>query len=442
MGELKSLTYKTPSKASPFEQTERLQFLAGQLRSISEDLRDDVAAAYRGNRDGALKHSIDSAFTALGSRTNTYLHDLNAGDVASTGVLAANGSYNRAVESAVGAFATAQLALVRLLEKRIGELLEKMRWSMFLTGALAALSIFMAAMTHWHVVRPLRRFENVASAVRDLKDYGLRVDYSGRDEIGRLVSAFNDMLAELASAHERERSKQHELARNTRLTTMGAMTASIAHEINQPLAAIVNNSNAAHRWLSNTPPNLDEARAALKSIVREGHRASDVIGSVRAIFKRDSRGKDRLTINDVIEEILTLVQGDIRRYKILLGKELSPGLPQVVADRTQLQQVIMNLTMNAIETMAMVTDRERRLVIQSHVLDAGNLEITIKDFGFGINPSEKDRIFDAFYTTKSEGMGMGLFICRSIIEAHGGRLSASPGIDHGSVFHVVIPSVQ
>ena len=187
LGELKSLTYKTPSKASPFEQTERLQFLAGQLRSISEDLRDDVAAAYRGNRDGALKHSIDSAFTALGSRTNTYLHDLNAGDVASTGVLAANGSYNRAVESAVGAFATAQLALVRLLEKRIGELLEKMRWSMFLTGALAALSIFMAAMTHWHVVRPLRRFENVASAVRDSKDYGLRVDYSGRDEIGRLV---------------------------------------------------------------------------------------------------------------------------------------------------------------------------------------------------------------------------------------------------------------
>ena len=291
-------------------------------------------------------------------------------------------------------------------------------------------------------MRPLRLFENVASSVRKSKDYSLRVDYSSRDEIGRLVAAFNNMLADLEAAHERERSEQSELARATRLTTMGAMTASIAHEINQPLAAIVNNSNAAQRWLSNTPPNLDEVRAALKNIVKDSHRASQVIGSVRAIFRKDRRGNDRLAVNDVIEDILTLVRGEIRKHRILLKVKLPSDLPHVIADRTQLQQVIMNLTMNAIEAMATIMDRERLLIIQSYAHDVGNLEITIEDSGSGINPSEKDRIFDAFFTTKSEGMGMGLFICRSIVEARGGRLWASPGAHHGSVFHIVLPSIQ
>ena len=278
--------------------------------------------------------------------------------------------------------------------------------------------------------------------MRKSKDYSLRVDYSSRDEIGRLVAAFNNMLADLEAAHERERSEQSELARATRLTTMGAMTASIAHEINQPLAAIVNNSNAAQRWLSNTPPNLDEVRAALKNIVKDSHRASQVIGSVRAIFRKDRRGNDRLAVNDVIEDILTLVRGEIRKYRILLKVKLPSDLPHVIADRTQLQQVIMNLTMNAIEAMATIMDRERLLIIQSYAHDVGNLEITIEDSGSGINPSEKDRIFEAFFTTKSEGMGMGLFICRSIVEARGGRLWASPGAHHGSVFHIVLPSIQ
>ena len=205
--------------------------------------------------------------------------------------------------------------------------------------------------------------------MRKSKDYSLRVDYSSRDEIGRLVAAFNNMLADLEAAHERERSEQSELARATRLTTMGAMTASIAHEINQPLAAIVNNSNAAQRWLSNTPPNLDEVRAALKNIVKDSHRASQVIGSVRAIFRKDRRGNDRLAVNDVIEDILTLVRGEIRKHRILLKVKLPSDLPHVIADRTQLQQVIMNLTMNAIEAMATIMDRERLLIIQSYAHD-------------------------------------------------------------------------
>ena len=447
LGELQSLVREaTAINASSIEQTERFQFLAGQLRSISVEVGENVAAAHRGNLDGSLKKSIDTAFATMSSRTNSYLQDLNAsldtGDVASLGALATNGSYGRAVASAVEAFATARLELDRLLQKRIDGLLEKMRWSFALTGALAALSGLVAAMTYWHVVRPLRLFENVASSVRKSKDYSLRVDYSSRDEIGRLVAAFNNMLADLEAAHERERSEQSELARATRLTTMGAMTASIAHEINQPLAAIVNNSNAAQRWLSNTPPNLDEVRAALKNIVKDSHRASQVIGSVRAIFRKDRRGNDRLAVNDVIEDILTLVRGEIRKYRILLKVKLPSDLPHVIADRTQLQQVIMNLTMNAIEAMATIMDRERLLIIQSYAHDVGNLEITIEDFGSGINPSEKDRIFEAFFTTKSEGMGMGLFICRSIVEARGGRLWASPGAHHGSVFHIVLPSIQ
>ena len=446
LGELESVARQTTvTKTLSLERTERIKYVAGALRSISDEVGDDTAAAYRGNGDGSLKQSIDKAFATMSSRTEAYLRDLNAslpvGDVPFNAI-AANGSYDRAVESAVGAFAAALLELDRLLQSRIDRLSEKMRWSLALTGALSALSILVAVLTYRHVVRPLKRLEGVASSVGESKDYSLRIDYSSKNEIGRLVSAFNTMLAELAAAHERERSEQSELARATRLTTMGAMTASIAHEINQPLAAIVANSNAAQRWLSRAPPDLDEVRVALKNIVKDGHRASDVIGSIRAIFKRDSRAKDRLDVNDVIVDVLALVGPEIRKQQILLARELHPDLPQTIGDRTQLQQVFMNLAMNAIESMTKVTNRERLLLVKSYVRDVGNIEITIEDSGSGIDPFEKDRIFDAFYTTKSEGMGMGLFICRSIIEAHGGRLWASPGAHCGSVFHVVLPSIQ
>ena len=193
-------------------------------------------------------------------------------------------------------------------------------------------------------------------------------------------------------------------------------------------------------FLSITPPDLDEVRGALKDIAVDGQRASQVIGSVRAIFKGDSLGKGQLAVNDVIEDILMLVRGEIRKHCLLVRKDLLPDLPHVDADRTQLQQVILNLIMNAIEAMAHVTGRDRLLVVRSDVYDNENVVIAIEDSGAGINPSDKDRIFDSFYTTKAEGMGMGLFICRSIVEAHGGRLWASPGAHHGSVFHVMLPS--
>jgi C4-dicarboxylate-specific signal transduction histidine kinase len=223
---------------------------------------------------------------------------------------------------------------------------------------------------------------------------------------------------------------------------MGALTASIAHEINQPLAAIVANSNAARRWLSNASPDLDEARTALNNIVRDGHRASQMIGSVRAMFKKDRRERDQLAVNDLIEDILTLVHGAIKKQQVSIRTELLQDLPHVVADRTQLQQVFMSLIMNAIEAMGPVTNRERLLSIKSGVHGPGTVMIMVEDSGTGIDPNNTERIFDAFFTTKSDGMGMGLAMCRSIIESHGGRLWASPGASRGSVFHIVLPSSQ
>jgi signal transduction histidine kinase len=165
-----------------------------------------------------------------------------------------------------------------------------------------------------------------------------------------------------------------------------------------------------------------------------------VIGSVRAMFKREDRPKAQLAVNDVVEDVLALVNGEIRKQRISVRAELQPDLPDVVADRTQLQQVFMNLIMNAIEAMERVAPRERLLVVKSQTHDQGTVMMTVEDSGVGIDGGEKERIFDALFTTKTNGMGMGLPICRSIVEAHGGRLWASPRVPHGSVFHVVLPS--
>jgi signal transduction histidine kinase len=428
------------------DQKTRFQILEGLLRSIADELKDNLAAAYRGNPDGNLKQAIDGAFATMMSNTNAYLSGLNASfvdsETAGRNATSSDRLYGNVVESTIGAWAATQSELDRLLQKRIDGLVEMMRLSLALIGALVALSIVIAVMTHRHIVRPLERLENVASTVRETKDYSLRIDYTSKNEIGQLTAAFNDMLSELAAARERERSEQAELARVARLTSMGALTASIAHEINQPLAAIVANSNAAQRWLSNPHPDLDEARTALGNIVRDGHRASQMIGSVRAMFKKDSRERDQLAVNDLIEEILTLVQGAIKKQQVSIRTELLQDLPHVVADRTQLQQVFMNLIMNAVEAMSPVTNRERLLSIKSDVHGPGTVRIMVEDSGTGIDPNNTERIFDAFFTTKADGMGMGLSMCRSIIEAHGGRLWASPGASHGSIFHVVLPSSE
>jgi PAS domain S-box-containing protein len=264
-----------------------------------------------------------------------------------------------------------------------------------------------------------------------------RVSWTAVPDRGQFYAVGRD-VTELTRAEEALRELRGELARASRQTTMGAMTASIAHEINQPLAAIVTNGNVGLRWLARAEPDLDEVRGALQRIVDDGLRAGDVIGSIRAMFGRDRREKSAVKLNDVIREVLALAHAELESHQVVLRTELSEA-PEILADRVQLQQVFHNLIMNAAEAMESVTDRVRLLVVRSGGGEAGDASITVEDSGPGIDPKDIDRIFHAFFTTKSRGMGMGLAICRSIIEAHGGRLWASPGSAHGAVFHIDLP---
>ena len=231
-----------------------------------------------------------------------------------------------------------------------------------------------------------------------------------------------------------------EVARVTHRMAVGEMTASIVHEINQPLAAIASNASAGLRWLTRATPNLDEARGALDRIVNDSHRASEVIGGIRSMFKKDRHAKVPQDVNKLIREVLTLVRSDAETQQILVRTELFDELPQVPAQLVQLRQVIVNLIMNAVDAMSTVVNRPRVLRVKTEVHELSYLLITVEDSGTGIDPIHIDRIFDPFFTTKSHGMGMGLSICRSIIENHGGRLSVSLGQPYGSIFHVFLPT--
>jgi C4-dicarboxylate-specific signal transduction histidine kinase len=235
---------------------------------------------------------------------------------------------------------------------------------------------------------------------------------------------------------------QADLAHVTRVTTLGELTASIAHEVNQPLAAVVASAEACVRWLDREVPDLDEARGAVESIIKDGTRAGEVVQRVRALAKRTDTQKSPLDLNDLVTEVITLVQRELLSNGVSVRMELAPALPMVLADRVQLQQVIINLVMNGIEAMQPVTDRPRELVIRSHQDEAHQVVVTVKDCGVGISTENADQLFNAFFTTKSSGMGMGLSICRSIIEAHGGRMSAANNEGHGATFQFVLPLHQ
>jgi len=225
--------------------------------------------------------------------------------------------------------------------------------------------------------------------------------------------------------------------REARLLTGDAVTATVAHEIRQPLSAMITNADAGLRWLDRSVPDLDEARAALKEIGADGRRAGAVIGSIRAIFKRDIANRAPLDVNEVIEEALALVRGELQRHRIRVEAKPNTKLPQVIGDRIQLQQVLMNLITNAIESMA-AKDEPRFLRVTSEVHDKGGVKVSVVDTGTGIGSQDVDRIFDPLFTTKSDGMGMGLPICRSIIEAHGGRLWVAPNTPRGAVFQFIL----
>jgi PAS domain S-box-containing protein len=243
----------------------------------------------------------------------------------------------------------------------------------------------------------------------------------------------------LRASEQRFLDAQMELAHVTRVTTLGELTASIAHEVNQPLAAVVNAAAACRRWLDGGTPNLDEARSAVDWIVKEGNRASEVIRRVRALANKTDIEKVSLDVNDVIGETIALVQRELISHQVSLRVELAPALPMILGERVPLQQVIINLVMNGIEAMQSVMDRPRELVIGSHQGEAHRVLVTVTDSGVGISAENADRLFNAFFTTKSSGMGMGLSICRSIIEAHGGRLWATTNVPHGATFQFTLP---
>jgi PAS domain S-box-containing protein len=240
-------------------------------------------------------------------------------------------------------------------------------------------------------------------------------------------------------AEAASRDALSELARVGRLATMGEMTASIAHEINQPLGAIVTDGSAGLRWLANATPDLEEARVCLKRIVSDGHRASQVISSIRNMITKGSGIKESLNVNELAREVLAFAHGEIESKRILVQTELTEDLSEVLVDRIQLQQVVLNLVMNGIDAMASLRGRARVLRLRSEQNGPANVSLTVEDTGTGIDKSINGRIFEAFFTTKERGMGMGLSICRSIVVAHGGRLSVSPGYPDGSAFRLELP---
>jgi len=232
-----------------------------------------------------------------------------------------------------------------------------------------------------------------------------------------------------------------ELARAAQLSTMEEAAASVAHEIKQPLTAIIMHGNAGARWLANVPPGIDEAAAALKHIVADGHRAAQVIESMRAMFRKDGGERaEQLDLNEVVRDVIGLLRDELEAQGVSVRLDLSGELPHVWTDRIQLQQVVLNLITNAVEAMNAVTDRARVLHVTTSAEPPDHVVMAIADSGSGVDPEHVDRIFDPFFTTKLRGMGMGLSICRSIVEAHGGRLWVSPGAPHGAVFHVRLPN--
>jgi PAS domain S-box-containing protein len=252
------------------------------------------------------------------------------------------------------------------------------------------------------------------------------------------------LIVELQDMTERNKAQealgrmQAELAHVTRVTTIGELVASIAHDVNQPLAAIVTNANACLRWLVGKQPNLDEARQAAEAIVRDGARAGEIISGIRALLRKAPSRKDPIDVNDAIAEVVALTRAEAQRRRVKLDMQLSRNLPAVLGDRVLLQQVILNLILNGVESAGAVPDGPRELMVSSEAADG--VLVTIRDTGIGLDKADVGRLFDAFYTTKQGGLGMGLAISRSIIESHRGRIWATPNEPRGAVFRFTVPA--
>jgi|SRR5882672_5886601 len=234
------------------------------------------------------------------------------------------------------------------------------------------------------------------------------------------------------------RQAQGDLARVNRVTTMGELTASLAHEVNQPIAAAITDANTCLRWLKRDEPDLGEAREAASRVVKDATRAAEIVSRVRLLFKKGAPQRERVDVNEVIQEMIVLLRNEASRHSVSVRTELTPDLPRIMGDRVQLQQVLLNLMINSIDAMKDGKGM-RELTIQSQRVDDDHLQMSVSDTGVGLPPEQADQIFDAFYTTKPHGTGMGLRISRSFVESHGGRLWASSNSSRGASFHFTLP---
>jgi len=251
-----------------------------------------------------------------------------------------------------------------------------------------------------------------------------------------LLSETLILYASLARSIARQRNERH-----ARKIAMDAMAASIVHEINQPLGAMITNAEAGLSLLKSTPPDLNEACSAFDDIVNDGRRMNEIVGGIRSMFKKGARGQLLLDVNELVRETLTMLDLDLRTYGISVKTDLGNGIPQLSGDRGQLQQVFLNLISNAIEAMSSVTDRARNLQVRTNVVQgSSDVVVTVEDSGTGLGGEDKDRIFEPFFTTKSTGTGVGLTICRVIIESHGGSLVALANRPYGAILEVTLPS--
>jgi PAS domain S-box-containing protein len=305
--------------------------------------------------------------------------------------------------------------------------------------------------TNWH---PLIAADgsilgiNVASeeiTERKRMEVALAASEAKSRELADGLRNLNELLEQrvVAEAQERVRiwdAARREISEMGRHLTMAAMVASIAHEISQPLTAVTLNATTGLQLLAKAKPDIGDMRAILKDIFDDGKRARAVLDGIRSMFRNDHGARTTVTVNELIGEVLAVVRGELDVHKVSLRSELSDGLPSLLAEPTQLRQVLLNLVMNAIEAMSSVTTRERVLIVKSVIGEPGYVQVTVEDTGSGIDPSLVDRVFEAFFTTKVLGMGMGLSICRSIVEAHGGLLSVSARRPNGSSFCVKLPT--
>ena len=338
--------------------------------------------------------------------------------------------YEREVNNSVAGHAMILLCTYSMLESRAVDLLDVANAHQFTLARRQG---------EWEVIET-PELKEAKQEIKKLNDELESRVIERTQQLSQVTGQLKAQIAERARAEHALVDAQAELERAARLTSLGVLAASIAHEVNQPLAAIVTNSAASLRWLLNDAPNLKEATEALKRIDRDASRASHAIQRIRALIKEDKTEHVELNINDVIDDVLTLARGTSQHHHVSLRSELAANLPAVLGDRLQLQLLIMNLVVNGIEATFMITGRKREVVVQSGVTDARGVFIAVEDSGIGLDPATSDRLFDPFFTTKTNGMGMGLSISRFVAESHGGSLTASPKSPHGAVFRFTLPS--